>query len=117
MFRFEDLEIWKLSMVYCNNCYEIANGFPDYEKFALSSQLRRAGISVSNNISEGSGSESNKMFCRYLNISISSIYETINIIIFSEQRGYSENKIKDKMYRDAELLIKKIKSFKRSLNN
>ncbi len=47
MFRFEDLEIWALAIKYGNRCYDIANSFPDYETYALSSQLRRASISIS----------------------------------------------------------------------
>jgi len=88
MFRFEGLDIWKLALEYCNNCYDIAKTFPSYEMFALSDQLRRAAISVSNNIVEGSGSDSDKLFCRYLNIAINSIYESVNILIFAEKRGY-----------------------------
>ena len=60
MFRFEDLEIWELSIDYANNCYDLAKQFPDYEIFALANQLRRSAISISNNIVEGSGSDSNK---------------------------------------------------------
>ena len=92
MFRFEALEIWKLSLEYCNNCYDIAKTFPSHELFALADQLRRAAISGSNNIVEGSGSDSDKLFARYLNIAINSIYETVNIIIFAEMRGYVDEK-------------------------
>ena len=70
MFRFENLDIWKESINYANDCYNLAKEFPDYETFALASQLRRSSISISNNIVEGSGSDSNKMFCRFIIIAI-----------------------------------------------
>lgn len=116
MFRFETLEIWKLSLEYCNNCYDIAKKFPSYELFALADQLRRAAISGPNNIVEGSGSDSDKLFSRYLNIAINSIYETVNILIFAEMRRYVNENEKNLMYNKAEILIKKIKAFKRSLS-
>lgn len=115
MFRFESLEIWKSAGSYAKNCYILANKFPATEKFSLSDQLRRASISISNNIVEGSAFGPVK-FRNYLDISIGSALETVNIISFACDVGYLGSKEKEKMYSDAEILIRKITSFKRSLN-
>lgn len=114
MFRFENLEIWKLASEYAKNCYLLANKFPTVEKFSLSDQLRRASISISNNIVEGSAFGPIK-FRSYLDISIGSALETVNILSFACQVGYVEDKEKEEMYASAEMLIKKISSFKKSL--
>lgn len=71
MFRFEELEIWKLAIKYAKDCYRIAEKFPKNEQFSLSDQLRRAAISISNNIAEGStGSDAN--FRKFLNTAVGS---------------------------------------------
>jgi len=115
MFRFENLEIWKLASNYAKNCYILVNKFLPTEKFSLSDQLRRAAISISNNIVEGSAFGCVK-FRSYLDISIGSALETVNIISFAHNIGYVSRDEKERMYLDAETLIKKIASFKRSLN-
>lgn len=73
--RFRDLEIWKMSRVFCSEVYEVTTSFPDKEKFGLTNQLRRASISVPSNIAEGSSRKSNKDLSRFLEIAIGSMYE------------------------------------------
>ncbi len=114
MFRFEELEIWKLSQDYAGDCYSLANHFPKEEKYALADQLRRAAVSISNNIAEGSAFSDAK-FKSFLDISIGSMLETVNIISFAIKIGYLETLEKDKMYEKAEKLIRKIRSFKNYL--
>lgn len=114
MFRFEQLEIWKLSVEYAKDCYVIADKFPKQD-FSLKDQLKRAGISISNNIAEGSvGSSLN--FKRYINISIGSVLETVNIINFAYEIGYINIKVKEEMYEKAEKIIRKLRNFSKSLN-
>jgi len=114
MFRFEQLEIWRLAVDYGKDCYKIADKFPKHETYALGDQLRRAGISISNNIVEGSvGSVAN--FKKYLNTAIASILETINILNFAYEIQYIKLEIRDEMYEKAEKLIRKIRNFSKSL--
>lgn len=116
MFRFEDLRIWKLSVEYGERCYEVANQFPAHEKFSLSNQLRRAGISISNNIAEGSVG-SNDHFKKHLNIAVGSALETVNIINFAYKVGYINKELRDDLYKKAESLIKQMQSFSNSLDS
>ncbi len=116
MFRFENLEIWKLAISYAKDCYEIAASFPSNERFALADQLRRAAISISNNIAEGSATSSAR-FRSYLDISIGSTLETVNIIFFACEQKYIDAERKEKMYEMAEKLIRKTRSFRKSLND
>lgn len=113
MFRFENLEIWGLAVAYGKNCYTLANIFPKYEQYSLADQLRRAGLSISNNIAEGSvGSSAN--FKKYLNTAIASALETVNIINFAFEVGYIKKEQRDNMYEEAEKLIRKMRSFANS---
>lgn len=114
MFRFETLEIWRLSVAYGKRLYKIAEKFPKTETFALADQLKRAAVSVSNNVAEGSGG-TDKDFSNFLNISIKSILETVNILHFAQELGYINLAVRDEHYEEAEVLIKKIRAFKKTL--
>ena len=116
MFRFENLEIWKLSLDYADKLYDIARNFPTEERYALSDQLRRAAVSISNNIAEGSGSATNKNFCSFLDVSVKSTLETVNILYFAQKRKYINDKELGTLYADAEVLTKRIRAFKNSLS-
>lgn len=70
MHHFKDLEIWKLSRLFCSEIYTITVSFPETEKFGLTNQLRRASVSVPSNIAEGASRKSNKDFARFLEIAI-----------------------------------------------
>jgi four helix bundle protein len=114
MFRFENLEVWRLAVDYGKDCYKIAADFPRHEIFSLSDQLRRAAISISNNITEGSvGSSAN--FKKYIYIAIGSTLETVNILNFAYEIKYIDLSIKNKMYEEAEKIIRKLRSFSNSL--
>ena len=54
MFNFERLDVWEKAVELADNVYRLTRGFPDFEKFGLANQMRRAAVSVSSNIAEGS---------------------------------------------------------------
>lgn len=114
-FRFEELDIWKESNNYANKVYKLTKTFPRSEFFGLISQLQRAANSIPANIAEGSGSESKKDFVHYLEIAIKSIYETISHLYLAKQQHYIREQQRIELYREAELLVKKIQSFKKWL--
>ena len=70
MFRFESLYIWNDAVLFVSNIYRITSSFPADEKYGLTSQLRRASVSVSANIAEGSAAQSKKEFRVFLGYSI-----------------------------------------------
>jgi four helix bundle protein len=116
-FRFEKLEIWQEANRYAHEIYKITKKFPRAELFSLSDQLKRAANSIAANIAEGSGSHSKKDFINYLNIAIKSTYETVALIFRAEQEGYVNDKIRKSVYEQAEILIKRIQSFKRTIRH
>ena len=115
VFRFEELDIWKLAMEYANELYDIAEKFPSHEMYALGSQLRRAAVSIPTNIAEGSGAVTTKDFCNYLDVSVKSGLETVSLMYFAAQKKYVKEEIRQSCYNKVELLIKKTRAFKKSL--
>ncbi len=115
-FRFETLDIWKESNNFVEKIYKISKKFPREENFALTDQLRRSASSISANIAEGSGASSKKDFSHYLDISIKSIFETVSHLYLANQQGYISEQQRKSWYDEAEILVKKIQSFKKWLN-
>ena len=115
MFRFETLEIWTISVDYADEIYDVIERFPQSVQYNLGSQLRSSALSISNNIAEGSGSNSSLEFKSFLNYSIRSVFETVSCLIFAKRRKLLDEEKFDKLYKDAELLAKKIHSFRKSL--
>ena len=75
-YQFEKLTAWQKAKELAVAVYQIANTFPQYEQYALSSQIRRAAISVPSNIAEGTGRVSVKEKIHFLEISYGSLLET-----------------------------------------
>jgi len=115
MFRFEDFEIWKLAIDYCDKIYDVVDTFPNEVKYNLGSQLRSSVLSISNNIAEGSGSSSNPEFRSFLNYSIRSNYETISGLFVARKRKYLSESQFLEVYQEGEKLVKMIRAFRKSL--
>ena len=75
MKTFRDLLIWQKSISLVTEIYHLTNSFPKEEIYGLSSQIRRSAISIPSNIAEGYGRDGNSDYLRFLNISISSLFE------------------------------------------
>ncbi len=114
-FRFEKLDIWNASVQYAKNIYIITNKLPKTELFGLISQLKRASLSISSNIAEGSGSTTINDFTHYLDISIKSTTETVSQLLFAVEMNYLKDSEINPLYEEGEILIKRIQSFKKSL--
>ena len=87
----KQLDVWKKSMDLVVQVYQITNLLPDTEKFGLTSQIRRAAVSVPSNIAEGYSRTSNKDFARFLQITLGSSYEIgTQLLIASDLKFISE---------------------------
>lgn len=73
-YGFEKLEVYKLAENLTQKIYRITNTFPKEEVFGLTSQLRRASVSVALNLAEGSSQRSKNDFSRFVSIALGSIY-------------------------------------------
>lgn len=93
-FGYQRLIAWQKANLLANKTYEYTINFPASEMFGLTSQLRRAILSVPTNIVEGYARNSKKEFCRFLNISLASLAEAEYLLGFA----YKQNYIKEKEF-------------------
>jgi four helix bundle protein len=91
MNRFKELKVWQESVELSVMIYNLTSNFPSEEKFGLISQARRAVISVSSNIAEGSGRNSDKEFRNFLGYAIASTFELESQMIISEKLGFTNS--------------------------
>jgi four helix bundle protein len=88
---YKDLKVWQRSYQLCLEIYKITKGFPDEEKYGLTSQLRRAAVSVPSNISEGYGRKTTPEYIQFLYIAYGSVCEIETQILLSGDLGYISN--------------------------
>ena len=114
-FRFLDLKIWKSAIEIAEELFDIADDLERRKLFRFAEQLRASGMSMSNNIAEGSGSSSKKDFKNFLNFARRSAFENANIIIILERRNLINEAQLDKLLTDLSVLCRQITSFQKSL--
>jgi len=115
LFRFQNLEIWKKAIEIGDKLFDIADDLEKKKLYLFAEQVRGAGLSMSNNIAEGSGSHSKKEFAQFLNFARRSTFENANMLIVFERRGLIDEKNKDNLLNDLEEECKMITGFIRSL--
>jgi len=114
-FRFENLEIWKRAIDIGRRLFTIANELEEKRLYRFAEQLRGAGLSMSNNIAEGSGSHSKKEFIQFLNIARRSTFENANMIMLFKMEGLISDEIKNQFLSDLDELCRMISGFIKSL--
>lgn len=114
-FRFQDLKIWQLSIEIADELFDIADELEQKRLYRFAEQLRAAGMSMSNNIAEGSGSDSKKDFGKFLNIARRSTFENANILILLEMRDLIGRNTLDNLFDRLDHLCRQITSFQRTL--
>jgi len=88
MQRFTELQVWQRGHSLVLSVYRMTTGFPQNERYGLTSQLRRAALSVPADIAEGSKRITSQEYARFLNISEASLAETEYLIMVSRDLGY-----------------------------
>ncbi len=91
MQRFTELKVWQKSHQMVLAIYRASADFPSAERFNLTSQLRRAAVSVPTNIAEGSKRVHRAEYARFLNIAEGSLAETEYLLMLSRELGYAKN--------------------------
>lgn len=85
---FKDLIVWQKGIELVNEIYKVTKPFPKEEMYCLTSQIRRAAISIPANISEGWGRGTTKNYVQFLEISRGSLFELNTLIIISYNQDY-----------------------------
>lgn len=92
---YKDLVVWRKAVDMVTEVYRATKGFPREETYGLSSQLRRAAVSVPSNIAEGQGKLSKKEFRQFLGHARGSLLEMETQIIIARNLGYLEESTKN----------------------
>jgi four helix bundle protein len=87
--RFEDVRVWQKAHAFTLNVYALTQTFPKHELFSLTSQLRRAAISIPANFAEGFRKRSKPEKARYYSIAETSAEECRYYLILAEDLGYA----------------------------
>lgn len=115
MFSFERLNVYQDAVKLVLDIYKVTKTFPRDELFGLVSQLRRAAVSVSLNIAEGSG-RGKKEFMHFLDMARGSCYELVPLLKIASELGYLKQQDFNNLYETADTLAKRISALKKSVN-
>jgi four helix bundle protein len=85
---YRDLEVWQKAMGLTEACYRLSKNFPRDEVFGLTSQLRRAAVSVPANIAEGRGRRGTREFIRFIDVAYGSLMEVETHLQLADRLGY-----------------------------
>ena len=113
--RFEDLEIWNKAADLAVKFHLIAERLDRRRLYRYAEQLRAAGLSLSNNIAEGSGSTHKQEFIQFLNITRRSLFEDASMLLVFERLGLLESVEIDELLWDCDEASRKITNFSRAL--
>jgi four helix bundle protein len=92
---FRDLLVWQRSMELTVEIYRLTHGFPKEEVFGLTSQLRRASVSIPSNIAEGQGRQNTREFRQFLSIARGSNCELQTQLEIARLLGLGDKKLRD----------------------
>ena len=106
---YEDLQAWQKAMDFVADVYRVTMQFPKDELYGITSQLRRAAVSVPSNIAEGQGRQTTGEFRQFLGQARGSLLETETQILLSERLGFLDHK-------SAEVLLTQASEVGRVLN-
>jgi four helix bundle protein len=115
MFRFEKLLVWQKAVVFANEIYAMTRGFPNDERFGLTSQMRRAAVSISANIAEGSSRTSDKDFIRFVEIAYGSLMEVVSLAEVAHCQDFLAEKDQQTARGKAEELARMLSGLRSSL--
>lgn len=88
MFKFEKLDVWKKAVTLYEQISQLSDAIDRKHQFSLGEQIRRAALSISTNIAEGTGREGQKESKHFFNIAKGSVYEVVSLLRIMQSQGY-----------------------------
>ena len=116
MKNFKELRIWQKGMDIAVNCFTLTTTFPKEEKYGLSSQITKSGISIPSNIAEGSSRHSEKDYSRFIEISMGSAYELETQLLIAQRVNFGDEALLKQMLLDVNDEQKMLMGFGNKLN-
>ena len=90
---FKNLKVWEKAHELVLGIYTVTKKFPKQEEYGITSQLRRAVVSIPTNIAEGSGKMTQKNFAHFLQIALGSCHEVEYLVFLSHDLGYTDESL------------------------
>ena len=115
MFNFEKLEVWQKSIDFADLVYTLTRTFPSDERFGLTNQMRRAAVSISSNIAEGTSRVSKADFSRFIEIATGSVFEVVSQAFVSKRQGFLTEFDFKKLYSAADEQSRMLSGLRKSL--
>ena len=102
--RYTDLKVWQRAMDLTDAVYDASESFPRDEAFGLTSQVRRAAVSIPSNIAEGWGRGRGKQYVQFLRYARGSLYEVETQLRIAERRRYVDRQtVEDLLFSTVEI--------------
>jgi four helix bundle protein len=112
---YRDLKIWRAAMDIAERCYALTSDFPKSEVYGMTSQIRRASVSVPANIAEGYGRESTGNFIALLRVAQGSVKELETHLLLCSRVGLVEAERAEPLLAQCDELGKMLRSYIRSI--
>ena len=116
MFNFEKLDVWRKAIDLADLVYKSTRTFPTDERFGLTNQMRRAAVSVSSNIAEGTSRISQSDFKRFVEIATGSVFEVISQAFVGRRQGFLNEEAFSQLYASAEEIGRMLSGLRKSLS-
>ena len=112
-----DLKVWTNSINLVTMIYQVTSDFPKEELFGITSQMRRAAVSIPSNIAEGAARNSTKEFNNFLSIALGSASELEIQILISRNLSYLNSNNSEKLLNDLNEIQKMIQGLMKNLKS
>lgn len=116
MFKFEKLSVWQKSIDFADLVYFASRGFPADERFGLTNQIRRAGVSIASNIAEGSA-RPDPDFAKFLGYATGSLYESVTQATIARRQQFLPEGDFNRLYADAEEIGRMLSGLRESITH
>ena len=115
--NYKELKIWQKSRILVKDIYTLTGKFPKEEFYGITSQSRRATVSVVSNIAEGAGRSTDRDFNRFLDIARGSLFELETLMILSNDLGFLSKEKLDLILDTVSEIIRMTLSFQEKLSS
>ena len=115
MFNFEKLDVWNEAIAFADLIYSVSKCFSDDERFRLTTQMRRAAVSISSNLAESSSRVSGADFARFVEIATGSLFEIVSQTTIGKRQGVVSESDYAAVYSAAEKQSKMLSGLRKSL--